>query len=317
MERGSWSEAELHRWLARRGVPRGVVGSAMHDAAVLAPRRGRGVLCVDQVILGVHAEADVSPAKFGRKGVDRVFSDLAATAAAPVAVLLALRLPPKTRAAWARAVLAGAIARARAFGADVVGGDLSGGAGPAGLAVSALGELPGKRRAPGRDRAQPGDWVLLTGPVGGSGLGRHLRIEPRLAAGRALWEGGAKALMDVSDGLGIDLARLADASGVRIDLEAVPIHADAKRAAGKSGRSAWQHALGDGEDHELIAVLPPRAAERLLAKGLPGAPAARRVGRVRSGRGLFVAAPGGGFERYAGGGFLHGAGGGPGSARRS
>jgi thiamine-monophosphate kinase len=146
----------------------------------------------------------------------------------------------------------------------------------------------------------------LTGPVGGSALGRHLAIEPRLEAGRALWLGGARVLMDVSDGLGLDLTRIAAASGVRIELECLPIHPHARRAARTSGRTAQQHTLEDGEDHELIAVLPEAAARRLLETGLPGAPRALRIGRVRAGSGLFVPSPEGALTRFEGGGYWHG-----------
>jgi thiamine-monophosphate kinase len=83
-------------------------------------------------------------------------------------------------------------------------------------------------------------------------------------------------MMDVSDGLAWDLFRLARASGVRIHLKAVPIHRDARRAASRSGRSALDHALHDGEDHELIAC---------LGRGqLP--PGCLEIGRVSKGSGL-------------------------------
>ena len=281
----------------------------MHDAAVL-PDRGRLVVCVDQVLVGVHARVDVPAAQLGRKGVDRAASDLAATAARPAGFLLALRLGPDATEAWAKALLGGAIARARELGADVVGGDIAGGAGPSGLAVTGIGHLPGRARPPGRDRAKPGDLVLVTGATGGSGLGRHLRIEPRLEAGSLLWRAGARALMDVSDGLGIDLTRVARASGVAIDLERVPVHRDARRAARTSGRTPEQHALEDGEDHELIACMAPAATRRLLGPdldgALPGAPGLRVVGRVRRGEGLRVAGPAGRLEPWTGAGFVHG-----------
>lgn len=307
--KGGWSEASLLAWLGRRGVPIGTVGSPMHDAAVLKSR-GRTVVCVDQVLVGVHARADVPAAQLGRKGVDRAASDLAATAAEPAGFLLALRLEPTASEAWAKALLRGAIARARQLGADVVGGDIAGGPGPSGLAVTGIGHLAGRAKPPGRDRAKPGDLVLVTGPTGGSGLGRHLRIEPRLAAGQSLWRAGARAMMDVSDGLGIDLTRLARASDVAIELVRVPVHRDARRAARTSGRTAEQHALEDGEDHELLVCLAPAAARRLLGAALDRtfseAPGLAVVGRVRSGAGLWVPGPTGALEAWRGAGFVHG-----------
>jgi thiamine-monophosphate kinase len=302
----TWSEASLLAHIAAWRRPGPLVGSQGHDAAVLARPPGRLVVCADQVALGVHAELDAAPTRIGAKAVARTFSDLAATAATPWACLLTVRAPHDVDERWLRAVLRGARARAAALGAPLVGGDLCAAPGPASLAVAALGSLPGRRRPPGRDRARPGQVLVLTGPVGGSLLGRHLRIAPRLAAGRALWLAGATALMDVSDGLGLDAERLARASGVRLVLDAVPVHADARRRARTSGRAALDHALEDGEDHELLATMPRANAERLLRRGLAECPRAAVIGRVEAGSGLVLALP----ERSGpvrGRGWIHGA----------
>ncbi len=307
-----WNEAELLRWLARRARPRELAGSQGHDAAVLRPRAGRPVLCADQVIEGVHARAGCAGRTLGRKAAGRALSDLAATAARPQALLLCLAAPRGEPASRLRAVIEGVDEKAREHGAALVGGDLAQTGGPLSLAVSAFGGLAGRRRAPGRDRARPGELVLATGPCGGSALGRHLEPEPRFAEAEFLYAHGARALMDVSDGLALDLSRLAQAAGVRIDLEHVPIHADARRAARQSGRSARAHALGDGEDHELLATLAPatwRALQGEAARRFPGLVV---IGRVRRGRGLWLAdedAPDArALSRWDGrGGWIHGA----------
>ncbi|MEZ6017463.1 MAG: thiamine-phosphate kinase [Planctomycetota bacterium] len=302
-----WNEDRVHRWLARSGRPAGVVGSAMHDAAALRALGGAlPVVCVDQCIEGVHFDPGERPALIGRKAVHRALSDLAATAAAPVAVLLALRAAPTEPEARIQALVRAARLAAQACGAALVGGDLAAAPGPLGLTVTAIGRFDG-RRPPGRDRARPGQLVVLTGPVGGSRAGRHLRFQPRLALGAALAAAGATALMDVSDGLAWDLYRLARASGVELelDLEAVPVHRDALRAAAGDHDSALQHALHDGEDHELLATLSARAA-RALCAGFRASDAARRsnsrgarptiIGRVarvaQSGGGLWLVSQG-------------------------
>lgn len=286
----SWNEAELLSWLRRRPRPVGLVGSAGHDAAVLRRLPGLPVLCGDQVVEGVHAERGCAGRLLGRKAAGRALSDLAATAARPRALVLCLAAPRSERAARLRAVIEGVDEKAREHGAELVGGDLTETAGPLQLSVTALGTLSGRRRAPGRDRARPGDLLLTTGALGGSRLGRHLDPQPRFEAAEFLHAHGAAAMMDVSDGLALDLARLAEASGVRIDLERVPIHPDARRAARRSGRSPRAHALGDGEDHELLIGLRPaawRALERRATRRFPGLVA---IGRVRPGRGLWIAA---------------------------
>ena len=302
----AWDEDRIHRWLLRRPVQRGLAGSAGHDAAVLVARPGRPVVCVDQTVEGVHFAPGTPAAKVGAKAAGRALSDLAATAARPTALVLALAAPPDAEEAWLKRALAAVGERGARFGAELVGGDLAAAPGPIHLSVTALGVLEGRRRPPGRDRATPGQDVLITGPVGGSRARRHLAIEPRVAEGRWLWERGATALMDVSDGLAWDLHRLARASGVRIDLEFVPVHPDAERAARASGKGARWHALHDGEDYELIATLAPGRAERALAAARRVCPGLVRIGRVRRGSGLHVQADGA-FARWTWeGGWRHG-----------
>ncbi|HEX6882581.1 MAG TPA: thiamine-phosphate kinase [Planctomycetota bacterium] len=304
-----WNEAELLRWLARRPRPARVRGSWGHDAAVLHGLRGDPVVCADQVVEGVHAERGTSGRHLGRKAAGRALSDLAATGAEPVALLLCLAAPRSEGAARLRAVITAVDAKGREHGAPLVGGDLAGTRGALRLAVTALGRFPARRRPPGRDRARPGDLVLLSGPTGGSRRGRHLDPRPRLELGRCLAAHGVHALMDVSDGLALDLARLARASGVRIDLERVPVHRDALLLTGGDARRARRRALDDGEDHELLATLP-RAAwavlERRLRRRFAGLEV---VGRVRRGHGLWLATEDGGrLAPWSGaGGFVHGA----------
>ncbi len=278
----SWDEDSLHRWLLRAPRPTQLEGSTGHDAAVLQRPGGREVACVDSCIEGVHFVASTSPRKVGRKAANRALSDLAATGAAARAVLLALTAPAQFEESWLRGAIEGVRAAALSAGAALVGGDLSCTArGPAVLSVTALGTLSGRRKPPGRDRARAGQQLVLSGPVGGSGRGRHLDFEPRLEVGRELFQAGATAMMDISDGLAWDLWRLARSSAVRLELERVPLQRAAHLAARQSGRSALDHGLHDGEDHELVATLPAKAQ---LPAGCV------RIGRVVAGSGLGLSA---------------------------
>lgn len=290
----SWTEDAIHRRLA--AIPTtDVRGTRGHDAAVLPPARGRPVLCVDQTVEGVHFRRDADPRLVGRKAAARALSDLAATAARPRGILLALSAPRARSSKWIEAVLAGARSMARSVGADLVGGDLSATPGPAAIAVAAYGSLEGD--PPGRHRARPGDLLVLTGPVGGSSKGRHLTFRPRFAEARALHRAGAKAMMDTTDGLAWDLFRLARASRVRIDLElaAVPVHRDAP---------SLEHALRDGEDYELVATIPAAG----LARARRRIPRLRAIGRVRAGSGLWLVDAEGRSRRWrrSEGGYEHG-----------
>ena len=295
------------RWLARRPAPPVLSGSRAHDAAVLRALRGRPVVCADQTVEGVHFAPDAAPAAVGQKAAGRALSDLAATAARPHALVLGISAPETTEEHWLRRAISAVDRTARAHGAALVGGDLACAPGRRVLSVSALGQFASRRRPPGRDRARPGQLVLLTGPVGGSSLGRHLCPRPRLAQGSWLHAHGATALIDVSDGLARDLERVARASGVRIDLDEIPVHAHARRLARHSGRSAREHALGDGEDHELLATLAPAAWGRLAARARARFPGLCAVGRVRRGRGLWIAGEDGAYSPWDGrGGWVHG-----------
>jgi len=164
--------------------------------------------------------------------------------------------------------------------------------------------------AVGRQRARPGQVLVLTGAVGGSGLGRHLAIEPRVRAGRWLARAGATAMMDVSDGLALDLSRLARASGVRLVVERVPLHPDARRAARRSGRSALAHGLADGEDHELVATLSAADWARARRRRAGAGVAVAAIGRVERGAGLWLPGEVEGTVRHwdGQGGWIHGAG---------
>jgi len=260
-----------------------------HDASVLAHSKGRDVVCTDQLIIGVHCDPWDSPQAVGRKAANRSLSDLAATAATPRALTLAVRAPVETEERMIRGWISGVREAGSALGADLCGGDLACSPGAASLCVTALGEYPARGNSPGRDRARPGDLILLTGPVGGSRLGRHLKASPRLAAGKRLhFKHGARVLMDVSDGLAWDLYRLCRASGVKGTLTGVEVHPDAIRAEGLDGVDAIFHALHDGEDYELIATLSPTQAKRALADDSPELSRLAVIGQLSEGRGLYL-----------------------------
>ena len=282
----TWSEDSIHRWLAKRPKAKNLSGSQGHDAAVLKPFTGRPVLCVDACVEGVHFEALASDAAVGKKAAGRALSDLAATGAKPEGLLLALRAPSDADEKRLRRLIAGVASMGENHGAPLVGGDTTCAPGPLSLTVTALGRFEGSGKPPGRDRAKAGQVIVVTGPLGGSLLGRHLKIKPRIAEAKWLLSLGATALMDVSDGLLLDLGRMARASGVAMELEDLPIHRDARRRAKESARSAFEHALTDGEDYELLACLPASQASKLLSQAPKHCPGLAIVGRVRPGHGV-------------------------------
>jgi thiamine-monophosphate kinase len=243
------------------------------DAAVLS---GGWCTSLDLLIEDVHFRLHTTCARdLGWKAIAVNLSDLAAMGADPVCALVGLGLPAGLRAELLDELFAGFDACAAAYGAQVVGGDMSR-APVLTLSVTVLGRAERPAR---RDGAIPGDVVCVTGPLGGSRAGlslleglalelperaalveRHVRPRPLVAEGRAL-AGRSHAMMDLSDGLATDARRLALASGhaVRIDLDRVPVQAGVERVARTLGREPGWFAASGGEDYELVTALPRSA----------------------------------------------------------
>ncbi|MBK9383932.1 MAG: tRNA (adenosine(37)-N6)-threonylcarbamoyltransferase complex ATPase subunit type 1 TsaE [Planctomycetes bacterium] len=292
----SWSEARLLDWIGRDPRRRS-------DAALLELEGGRWALCVDQVAEGVHFSAEVDPALAGKKLAARNLSDLAASGAEPRYGLLAISADGRSEH-WMREFIAGVERELERFGAALIGGDLSRIERGFLASLSVGGIVRGEGLQ--RDAARVGETLYVTGALGGSILGRHLGFDARVEVGRALAERcGVRAAMDLSDGLALDLARFARASGVGAQLDAarIPIHPDAEALALRDGRSALEHALEDGEDYELLFSSSLGEA-RLRELGVP----AHAIGVVvpaELGLGLRLGAE---LRALAARGWLHGVG---------
>lgn len=151
------------------------------------------------------------------------------------------------------------------FNTPLVGGDTNSWAGGLVVSVTVLG-VP-IREPILRSGAKPGDWVFVTGPCGGSILSRHLNPTPRLAEVEKLVNFCAiHAMIDVSDGLAKDLNHILEESGCGAVLtaEAIPVHPDAVELSKRSGKSSLEHALGDGEDFELVFTVDAATGAKLL-----------------------------------------------------
>jgi thiamine-monophosphate kinase len=284
------------------------------DAAVLRPpAMRRTVVTVDMLMEGVDfiLGPDCPPAAVGHKALAVSLSDLAAMAARPEAAFVAVSLPRHGGDAIGRGLEQGLAALAAAHGVAIAGGDTNAWDGPLVVSVTAIGSVP-PGRAWRRDGARPGDAIVVSGACGGSLLGRHLAVAPRCREACAIAERfRVHAAIDVSDGLTLDLARVMQASGTAavIDPAAVPIHPDAVRMSGLpgDGRSPLDHALGDGEDFELLMTMPADEAARLVAAAGtdPLAIPLTIIGEVVAGAGLFLRQPDGGRQPLEPRGFVH------------
>src|ERR1700735_868819 len=213
----------------RRMLENGIEALGLRDdAAVLdVPAGGPLVVSVDSVVEGVHVDLSLcSPGDVGWKALMGALSDLAAMGATPLAALVALCVPGGSgEGELALGVMEGVAEASVRAGCAVVGGDVSE-SGVRVVAVTVLGTVEDGGAPVARSGARAGDVLLLTGPCGGSAAGlRALRAGsgaggayPRPLArrpeGQVARRHGAHAIIDVSDGLSLDLHRLADASGV-------------------------------------------------------------------------------------------------------
>lgn len=279
------------------------------DAAVLKWADGGDVVVTTDAITDSvdFRIAEVTREQIGHKALGVNLSDLAAMAAEPIAAVVSLVLPRCDALELAIGLYRGLLPLAEQFGVAVAGGDTNVWDGPLAISVTAIGRV--MPRGPlTRSGARPGDLVLVTGSLGGSLLGRHLAVEPRVREALLLHDRyDLTAGMDISDGLALDASRLAAASrcGVALNLDAVPVSVDAARLAQSSGQSPLAHALGDGEDFELLLTAGPDAAEAMLREQPLDVPLTR-IGEVVEQPGLWhVGAGAGGLEPLESSGFLH------------
>ncbi|HTW84996.1 MAG TPA: thiamine-phosphate kinase [Candidatus Sulfotelmatobacter sp.] len=282
------------------------------DAAAWQPRsHQRSVVTTDALVEGVHfTRAAMRPDEVGHRALAANLSDIAAMGARPVLATVALGLPRDCDPAWVLAMYDGIAALARRARCAIAGGDVT--RAPAvTLALTVVGEVRASNLKR-RDGALPGDVVAVTGALGASQAGLFVAVErpalagepaaapalaayrtpePRLREGR--WLGASRhvrAMMDTSDGLSTDLARLCAASGVGAVVETVPV-ADAARAVAslvEADAQAW--ALHGGEDFELLLSVERRAFAHLAARfrahfGRP----LHAVGHVTEGAGVRLA----------------------------
>jgi len=264
-----FSERRLIDWIRCRGqtASANVEIGPGDDTALVRMGSERLLMTVDTIAEGVDFTLPTaSPRQIGRKALAINLSDIAAMGGRPSFCVASVALTRGIEETFARELYKGLRRAADRYGCPLVGGDVTTWDGGVVVTVAAGGVLAGKK-AVRRNGARPGDLVLVTGTLGGSILGGHLRFTPRLAEGAWLAEMfPPTAMIDISDGLGVDSGHLAEESGCAISIEArgVPVSTAARRLAGESGKSALEHAVGDGEDFELLLTLPAAMAARCI-----------------------------------------------------
>ncbi|MCX6357160.1 MAG: thiamine-phosphate kinase [Candidatus Aureabacteria bacterium] len=305
---GEFGLIEELKKIANTGV-RTLVGIGDDAAVIESPREDRLLLfTTDMLVEGTHFDlARATPYQVGWKAIGCSLSDIAAMGGTPVAAVVSLGAPAGCAVAFCRELYRGINDLARRFGCDIAGGDTVGTPGGLILSVAMLGEVE-RAHLVRRSGARPGDGAWVTGSLGGALAGTHLSFIPRIEEARFLVaHAPVTAMMDLSDGLGSDLYRMAGASGVGFRIEAGMIPID-RAAVGRVGpRDALRHALYDGEDFELLFTASPSCDERSLAAEFSKSFTCgiTRIGTVIERGGGIVLAGDGGETPLDEGGFSH------------
>lgn len=298
------------------------------DAAITVPG-GATATSVDAIVEGVHFRREEAGLDLvGRKALATALSDLAAMGAEPGEAYVVLGAPPDLGEDDFLTLLDGMLDLAAATGTTLAGGDLT--RAPAlTLAVTVVGHAPTADAFVSRAGAQPGDVLVLTGEIGAAAAGRLLLDDPslaqavpedtatrlrarqldpipRLRSGRSLAAAGARAMIDLSDGLAGDAGHIAQASGVVLEIDAgtLPLAKGVAEVAAAAGRDPLQLAASGGEDYELLAALPvERLGDASTAIGEAAETTLTPIGQVAAGEGVEIRLPGG--ERLEAGGYDH------------
>ena len=209
----------------------------------------------DQVLDTVHFDSTIhSPKDIGAKAMNRNLSDCAAMGCLPVAATVTFAIPRGMDNQFLKDIYRGIQAAGEKFDCQIVGGDTGSWDGKLAISVAIIGRCDGQPVQ--RNGARPGDRIYVTGPLGGSILGRHLKFKPRVELGTKLRLAGVTSMIDLSDGLSRDLGHLCKQSdvGALIAGNDIPIHRDAIKLSQQQedDRSPLHHALHDGEDYELL-----------------------------------------------------------------
>jgi len=254
------------------------------DAAMLRFGKTECLVTVDMLMDGVDFWLhETDAAAIGHKALAVSLSDIAAMAAKPLAAVIAVALPKAGGRQLAERIYTGIAALAAEFQVAIVGGDTNSWDGPLVISSTVLGTPTGK--GPVRRRgAKPGDWIFVTGQLGGSILGKHLKFKPRVREAIALHEAvELHAMIDISDGLAADLHHILEESrvGARIRSADLPVSEDAHRF--DDLRSPIEHALSDGEDFELLFTVAPDDGSHLCIFP-PGGVPLTLIGEITSER---------------------------------
>jgi thiamine-monophosphate kinase len=286
-----------------RGLPLDssvVIGIGDDAAAIRWTKDKYLLLACDMVVEGVHFRTGrATPLEIGWKALARNVSDIAAMGGIPRYAMVSVGIDPGRDAAFLDGIYKGIKRCAKNFKVNIVGGDMARSKGLV-IDISIAGEVE-RSRLVTRSGAKRGDLIFVTGSLGGASKGKHLNFIPRLKEARMLTEEfGVNAMIDISDGLLLDLWRILDASkaGARIYENAIPV---------APGAGSFERAVSEGEDFELLFTMAPGEARRFMKHGILAMPVeVTLIGEVMDRRyGYYLVTENGRKRKILPRGYLH------------
>ncbi|VAX21895.1 Thiamine-monophosphate kinase [hydrothermal vent metagenome] len=299
------------------------------DCAAIRPATGfETLITTDTLVEGTHFKRDLTtPDSLGRKSVCVSLSDISAMGGRPKFLLLSINISKDINKTWIVKYLHGFKAMAKRYDCRLIGGNITRSRNLS-FTVTALGEVSKGFRID-RSGAMPGDLVFVTGSPGDSALGldllnrrganytsgerkliaRHQKPEARVEWGQILSSGRiASSMIDISDGLALDLKRVLKAScvGAVVELSRFPLSTEAGKIVKANGAKAWRRILSGGEDYELLFTAPPAKLKALDRFQKSGKIKAVRIGEIVKGKGhLTIIKPEGGELKIKKEGWLY------------
>lgn len=303
----SFHEFDLIQWIREQcpSAKANLIGIGDDTAILQPPLNSELLFATDMLMEGTHFTfPPATPERAGRKALAVNISDLAAMAGQPHSALISLALPKSRGPEFAKAVMQGIIDLAKEFSIQLIGGDTNSWDGPLVINVAIIGIAPASKSIK-RSGAIPGDWIFVTGELGGSLTGHHLNFTPRVSEALILNQAvSIHSMVDLSDGLASDLQHILRESNVGALLDATSIPISSRVSENESKQTRLQHALSDGEDFELLFTVSPEDGKQLLSQN-PLPTKITQIGEITSRQTAFIQHPDGSQTSLEDSGWKH------------
>ena len=302
-------ELDFIKWIKKQSkCKKPVLVGIGDDSAVIDVRNTKSfVITTDTLLDGTHFEQKkCSPKQIGRKAIASSISDIAAMGCKPVYALISISIPSSSSTEYCNQIYNGILDITNKYDVQIIGGDIVSGDCPLSINVTIIGTAA-ERKPVLRSGAKVGDIVMVTGKLGGSILGKHLQVEPRVDEGIILNKDfHVNSMIDISDGLLIDLHHILEESnvGAVIDEHCIPVSRDAIKLSRTTKKSPISHAMTDGEDYELLFTVTKTNAVKIARSKIFNIPLTE-IGYIQKGNGLFVRDTNGGKRLVSPKGYEH------------